>query len=80
MEVTVSYLLMGKKYISSKQKLRYKNYALCLGFFLKILKLIIFQKNRINRVVKVFSVNFDPIDANNILYIYKYLMKKDIWY
>ena len=38
----------------------------------------IFGKNRIKRVFlkKVFSLDFNPIDTNNILDIYKYLMKR----
>ena len=30
----------------------------------------------LDRVVKFFSVDFNPIDTNNILDIRKYLMKK----
>ena len=33
------------------------------------------KKTGFNGVVKFFSVDFNPIDANNILDIHKYIMK-----
>ena len=54
-----------------------KDYALCLGNFSKIFKLMIWKKTQLNNgVVIFFSVDFIPIDANNILDIHKYLMKR----
>ena len=44
--------------------------------FQKILQLIIWKKSGLKGVVKIFSVDFNPIDANDILDIHKYLMKR----
>ena len=46
--------------------------------FQKILQLIIWKKDK-KRVVKFYSVDFNPIDINNALDIHKYLMKRT-WY
>ena len=40
-----------------------------------ILQLIIWQKG-LKGVVKCFSVDFNPIDTNDVSDIHKYLMKK----
>ena len=56
MEATVSYLLMRRKYINSKQK-TYLHYALFLGNISKD-----FTKTGLKGVVKFFSVDFSPID------------------
>ena len=37
------------------------------------------KKTQLGGVVKFFSVDFNPIDTNNILNIYEYLMKRT-WY
>ena len=34
------------------------------------------KKKRLKEVVKFFSVDFNPIDTNDILDIYTYLMKR----
>ena len=34
------------------------------------------KKNKIKRIVKFFSVDFNPIDNNDFLDIRKYLMKR----
>ena len=47
--------------------------------FQKILKLLMWKKTGLKRVVKIFSVDFNPIDSDNILDIHKYLMKRT-WY
>ena len=48
--------------------------------FQNILLLIIWKKRTgLKGVAKLFSVNFNPIDANDILGIHKYLTKR-IWY
>ena len=45
--------------------------------FQKISQLIIWKKKtELKGVLKFFSVDFDPIDTNNIIDIHKYLMKK----
>ena len=53
-----------------------KDYALCLGniskdFTINNMK----KKTRLKGNVNVFSVDFNPIDTNDILDIHKYLMK-----
>ena len=52
-----------------------KDYPLCLGNILKDFT-INSGKNRIKRGCKFFSVDFNPIETNNILDIHKYLMKR----
>ena len=42
--------------------------------FQKILQLIIWKKTGLNS--NFFSVDFNPIDTNNILHIHKYLIKR----
>ena len=44
--------------------------------FQKISQLIIWKKTGLKGVVIFFSVDFDPIDTNDILDIHKYLMKR----
>ena len=44
--------------------------------FQKILLLTKWKKAGLKGVVQFFTVNFSPIDTNNILDIRKYLMKK----
>ena len=44
--------------------------------FQKILQLTKWKKAGLKGVVQFFTVNFSPIDTNNILDIHKYLMKK----
>ena len=41
-----------------------------------ILQLIIWKTTELKGVVKFFSVDFNPIGTNDILDIYKYLMKR----
>ena len=43
------------------------------------MQLIIWKKTGLKGVVKRFSVDFNPIDNDDILDIHKYLMKKT-WY
>ena len=45
----------------------------------KILQLIMWKKVGLKAAVKVFSVDFNPIDTNDILDIHEYLMKRT-WY
>ena len=56
-----------------------KDYALCLGNFPKYFTINNIKKTRLIGVAKPFLVDFNPIDANNILDIHKCLMKKT-WY
>ena len=53
-----------------------KDYALCLGniskdFTINNMK----KKTGLKGIVKIFSVDFNPVDTNNILDIHGYLMK-----
>ena len=77
MEATVSYFFMLQKYINSNKKTEINDCAQCLGnaskdFTINNLK----KKNRIKRICKIFSVDFNSIDTNDILGIHKYLMKR----
>ena len=82
MEATVSYLLKLQNYINSrKKKPEMKDYALCLGNISKDLTVNNLKKKKktgLKGVVNFFSVDFNPIDTNDILGIHKYLMKKTI--
>ena len=76
MELTVSYLLKLQNYINLNQKSEIKDYTLYLGNISKD-----FTTNNMKKktglvgVVKFFSVDFNTIDINNILYIHKYVTK-----
>ena len=52
-----------------------KDYALCLGNIPTDFTINMKKKTRLKGVVKFFSVDFNPIDTNNILDIHKYSMK-----
>ena len=56
-----------------------KHYALCLGNASKDFTINIMKKKGLKGIVKFFSVDFNPIDCNNILDIDKHL-KKITWY
>ena len=45
--------------------------------FQKILQLILSKKTGLKGVVKFFSVDFNPIDTNNIIDVHKY--KISVW-
>ena len=56
-----------------------KDYALCLGNISKDFTINNTKKKKkteLKGVIKFFSVDFHPIDTNDILDIYKYLMKR----
>ena len=53
-----------------------KDYALCLGIMSKDFTINNVEKTGLKGVVTVFSVDFNPIDTNDILDIHKYLMKR----
>ena len=53
-----------------------KYYSMCLGNVSKDFTINNTKKTGLKGVVKVFVVDFNPVDANNILGIHKYLMKK----
>ena len=52
-----------------------KDYALCLGYISNEFTINNMKKAGLKGVVKFFSVDFNAIDTDNILYIHKYLMK-----
>ena len=52
-----------------------KDYALYLGHTLKDFTINNMKKARLKEIAKFFSVDFNFIDTNNILDIYRYLMK-----
>ena len=54
-----------------------KDYTLCLGNISKYFTINKMKKTGLKGSVKFFSVDFNPIGTNDILDIYKYLMKKD---
>ena len=56
-----------------------KDYALCLGNVSKDFTINNMEERGSKGVVKFFSLDFNPIDSNSILDIYKYLMKRT-WY
>ena len=52
-----------------------KHHTLCLGNISKYFRINCLKKEGSKISVKLFSVDFNPIDANDILDIHKYLMK-----
>ena len=53
-----------------------KDYTMCLGIVLKDFAMNNMKKTGLKGNEKFFSVDINPIDTNDILEIYKYLMKK----
>ena len=53
-----------------------KPYPLCLGNILKDFTINYIKKTELKRTVKVFSIDYNSIDTNNILDIHRYLMKE----
>ena len=53
-----------------------KDYALCLDNISKDFAINNMKEKGLGGVVKFFSVDFNPIDTNDVLDIHKYLMKK----
>ena len=51
-------------------------YALCLSNISKDCAISNLKKAGLKESVKLFSVDFSPFDKNNILHIYKYLIKR----
>ena len=77
MEATVSYLLMLQNIYQFQAKdSEVKDYTLCLGDISKDFPINSMRNNKIKRNCKFFFVDFNPIDTNDILDIYKYLMKE----
>ena len=82
MRAMVSYLLVLQKYISKKRYIlkaknsEIKDYGLCLGNISKYFTINNMRKMGLKGVKSFVSVHFTPIDANDILDIHKYLMKR----
>ena len=53
-----------------------KNYTLCLGNISKDVTINNMTKTGLKGVVKLFSVDFNPVDTKDILDIHRYLMKR----
>ena len=60
---SINFTQSGKRFVSSQE-----------NFTITNLK----KKTGLKGVAKFFSVDFNPIDTNDILDIYKYLMKKNM--
>ena len=56
-----------------------KDYTLCLGNISKDLAINIMKKVGLKRSVKFFSVDYNPVDTNDILDIRKYLMEGKVY-
>ena len=69
-----SFLIVNVKKISIQGKRKY--YALCSGNILKDFRINNMTKTGFKGVVKLISVDFNPVDINDILDIHKYLMKR----
>ena len=61
-------------YLFKTKNSEIKDYAQCLGSISKDSTI-----DLLKGVAKLFSVDFNPIDTNDILDIHKYLMKRT-WY
>ena len=70
---------MLRRYINSKLMRKctlIKDYALCLGNISKDFTIHDTKKTtELKGIIIIFSVNFNPIDINDILDIHKYLIK-----
>ena len=70
------YVNATKVYQFKAKEPEIKDYILCFGNISKYFTINNMAKTGLKGVVKFFSVDFNPTDANNILDIHKYLMKK----
>ena len=74
MEALIFYSLIQQKYINSKQKKL--NCIHCVQETFQIISQLITWKTRLNRNVYDFSIDYNIIDASNIINTHKYLIKK----
>ena len=65
-----------KVYQFKAKKSEIEDYTMCLGNISKDSTVNNMKKTILKGVVNFFSVDFNPIDTNDILDIHKYLMKK----
>ena len=71
-----SFLFVDVIYQIKAKDSEIKDYALCLCNILNNLILSNMAKTGLKGVVKHFSIDFNPIDSNDILNIHKNLMKR----
>ena len=78
MEAAFSYLLILQKiYPFKAEGSETKDYAMCLGNISKDITINnMKKKNRMERNWNFFSFDVNPIDTNNTLDIFNYVMKK----
>ena len=70
------FVYVTKVYLLKAKDSKIKDNSLCLGNVSKGLTINnLKKKTGLKGVVKCFSVDFNPIETNDILNIYKYLMK-----
>ena len=62
---------------SKAKESKIKNYAQCLSNILRDFTIDNMKKSGLKEIVNFFSVDFNPIDANNILDIHKYIWWKE---
>ena len=65
-----------KIYKSKTKDFEIKDYTMCLGNALKDFSINNMKGTGLKGTVKFFSVDFNPIDTNDILYIHQYLMER----
>ena len=70
------FVIATKIYKFKAKNIEIKDYALCLGNIPKEFTIDNMKKTGLKGVVKLFSVDFNLIDTNDILDIHKYLMKR----
>ena len=71
MDATVSHLLMLQKYINSKEKSKIEDYTLCFSNTSKDFTIDNIKKTGLKGKVIFFSIDFNPVDTNDILDIHK---------
>ena len=69
------YFVTTKVYQFKAKDSEIKDYSLCFGNISKDFTINSMKKTGLKGAVKYFSVDFNPIDTNDILDIHKYLMK-----
>ena len=78
MEAAVSYLLMPKTYQFKAKDSEIKSYYIpCLGNILKDFTIDNRKKTGLKEAGKVFSVNYNATDTNDILNIHRFNGKKN---
>ena len=75
---TNSFLLVNttKIYQFKAKDSEIKPYTVCIGNTSKDFTINVYEKTGLNRVVKVFSIDYNAVNTSNILDIHRYLMKE----